>query len=250
MAALPLSGAYVAFWAALVVWASVVMRRPSWSLAFLLGAWLLAAFVWPVGTATLARGLYPDPDPRDRLLGEQVAAEVMSQPSVSLVAQGVQGDPELDPEGGADGPSADARQNFLLAQIRRQRAEAALYSTERAMRQRAELVGLLSYLSPVSATSEALAALSGASRLERFEFRSDAEAYRGQVERLVRSEVIANQGALADPGLWPRLARQPASDFKPALVVTLALLLLALVLTLHASWTLDHGALAPERGEG
>ncbi len=233
--------------AAVVVAVSARSERSAVALATSLGLWLTFGVAVPLSVSAVVRSSYPEPDPRARLAGEKGADAVFTRATDGIVAAGVERDPQLDPETAEDGETSQLRYDFLLMQERLRRKRGARFEGERVLAQRAEAIELAAWLSPTSLVAGVLADVSGTRPWERRAFAKDAAAYRGEVERFVREDILAGRRTLDDPSRFPRLARVPPTRRAPAVVAALLFLAGGIGVWFQATRRLDRGGFAPTK---
>ncbi len=239
--------AYTFLIAAIVVAISARAERSAVALATALGAWLTFGVAVPLSASAVVRASYPEPDPRARLAGEKGADAVFTRATEGIVATEVGRDPEMDPEQAEDGEFSQLRYDFLLMRERLRRKRGARYESDRVQTQRAETIELAAWLSPTSLVAGVLADVSGTRPLERRAFEKDASAYRGDVERFVRDDILARRSVLEDPERFPRLDRVPAKRRVTAWIAAALFLAGGIGAWFEATRRLNQGGFAPTK---
>lgn len=239
--------AYVWFVSAAVVTISAASERTATALAVSLACWLAFGVAVPLTTSATARVVYRAPDPRLQLAGEAAADAVFTRATDGIVEAEVEKDPEMNPETASDGATSQARYDFLLMREQLRRKRGARYASTKTLADRAELLEVGAWASPVSIVTNALASLGGTLPSERLRFADDSAAYRDSIEKFVRAEILDERSVLSNADRFPRAFRRPQHDIMPAITAIVLFLIGGAFLTVWGAGRLDRRSIAPTK---
>lgn len=239
VAALVVTGAYLAFWIA----AAVAVQSRAWNsatnAASLATLWLLLVVVGPAGLNTLVTTLYPAPSRLELVQARRDAARHAEEEGAGNLAQFYQDHPELATESATAKVDEFTLHKLLLAD---HVAEAvAPLETRFREQSRAQLALLdrLRFLSPAVVTWQALTGLAGTSSRDYQDFADRAMAFRRRWDAFFRPRIFSRK-ALAREDFerlptWEETPAAPSGRWREMATGLLGLLLPAVLLVLLAA---------------